>query len=60
MVASTRSRIEKFTHHRAMAGYETLIRKLAHRVERLEGLQRTPMHGDPGVARVDPDLGRPN
>jgi hypothetical protein len=45
------STTEKFTYHRAMTTYEGLIRKLAHRVEELEGLQLTPNNADPAVER---------
>ena len=39
--------IEKITYARALAGYRTLVQKLVHRVERLEGVTLTPDYGHP-------------
>jgi len=39
--------IEKITYARALGGYRTLVQKLVHRVERLEGVTLTPDYGHP-------------
>lgn len=37
------STFEKFSYQRTMLAYESVVRKLAHRVETLEGVELTPM-----------------
>jgi uncharacterized heparinase superfamily protein len=39
--------IEKITYARALGGYRSLVQKLVHRVERLEGVTLTPDTGHP-------------
>jgi hypothetical protein len=43
------STLEKILYQRAMLNYESLIRKLVHRVEKLEGVKLTPENTDPSV-----------
>ena len=45
------SAVEKCVYHQTMANYESLIRKLVHRIERLEGVPLTPSDGQPSHAR---------
>jgi hypothetical protein len=50
------SAFEKFAYQKSMAAYESLIRKLANRVETLEGVALTPMvpsDAAPGVRVAD-------
>lgn len=50
------SALEKFAYQRSMVAYESLIRKLANRVETLEGVTLTPMvpsEAAPGVRVED-------
>ena len=46
------SAMEKLTYQRSMRSYESLVRKLVHRVEELEGVPLTPVgreESEPGV-----------
>lgn len=51
MVSAT----EKILYHRQMQTYESLITKLTHRIERLEGVPLTPQNGEP-MRPAKPDL----
>lgn len=41
------SALEKVTYHRTMQDYESLIIKLTHRIEQVEGQPLTPENGEP-------------
>ncbi len=49
------SAIEKVSYQRTMIAYESLIRKLVHRVESLEGVPLTPDDAKPSESAREPN-----